>query len=227
MRKPEGISLSPLANILISLDLAEKPCTRKGPESFRGRHGHPEFLSRLRLGKPGEEAEVDDLGGFRSHRLQTRQCFVQVQQPFFRHRQRDIDGIKGHMLDLSAAFLRLLPAGRFNKYPPHGMASRSKEMTAVFPGEDGIRTSEAQPGFVNQRCGLQRIGGCFTRQFGRSELPQVVIDDRQQLIRRLPVAPPNALEDLSEFAHGTVIPELLTRVKQRKTRDGKIVFFSL
>lgn len=62
-------------------------------------------------------------------------------------------------------------------------------------------TAEPQPGFVDERGGLERVPSGFTRHAMRRQPPQFVIDERQQFADRRGIARPGALKDQRNVAH--------------------------
>ncbi len=94
----------------------------------------------------------------------------------------------------------LLAAGRVNKNATHAFGGVAKEVRAVLPGL--VRGSnQPQPDFVDECGGLQCVAGRFAGPAARGEVPQLVIDERQQLLSSIGVPLLNAVEDAGDVAH--------------------------
>ena len=66
----------------------------------------------------------------------------------------------------------------------HRFSGGGEEMAAAVPRLIGAGGAEqTQIGFVHQRRGLQRLAGFFLREFLRSEVAQLVVDQRQEFGR--------------------------------------------
>ena len=68
---------------------------------------------------------------------------------------------------------------------------------------------------MDERGGLERLPGGFVRHFLRSELAQLFIDERQEFVRRVRVAPINALQNDGEFAHAEIITGFRGRIEEK------------
>ncbi len=73
-------------------------------------------------------------------------------------------------------------------------------MTAIVPGAL-VRADQTQIGFVNEGGGVECLAGRFAGEALRGQLAQLVIDQRQQFIGGLRVAPSGAFQDDRELAH--------------------------
>ena len=55
---------------------------------------------------------------------------------------------------------------------------------------------------MDQRCGLERLAGCLLNQFLGSQLPQLLVDEWQQLFGGMRIALLNGAEDARNVVHG-------------------------
>ena len=74
-------------------------------------------------------------------------------------------------------------------------------MTAAIPVLLLLAAHQPQIDLVNQGRRLERLPGRFLRHPLRGQLTQCVIDQRQQLLRRLRIALFNGGQDLRHFMH--------------------------
>ena len=89
-------------------------------------------------------------------------------------------------LPRAAALLRAACARALDQDLPHGMRRDRAEVRAVLPA---IRLvlHQAEVGLVDERRRLQRLARPLAAQVVGREPPQLLIDDRQQRVHRLPV----------------------------------------
>ena len=78
----------------------------------------------------------------------------------------------------------LLAASRLDKDPAHRFGRRGEEVSAVLPALVIRGADEPQVGLVHQRRGLERLAGLLPRQALSGQLPQLVVDQRQELLGR-------------------------------------------
>jgi len=83
----------------------------------------------------------------------------------------------------SATSQRSFLAGIVHQDAPHGLGRCRKEVALVLPRLFTLTTDQPQIRFVYQRGRLQRLARLFLGQLGSRELPQLVIYQRQQLLR--------------------------------------------
>jgi hypothetical protein len=55
---------------------------------------------------------------------------------------------------------------------------------------------------VDERGGLERVAGLLGGHLGGGELPQLVVDEREELLGGVGVTPLDGSQDLSDLAHG-------------------------
>ena len=95
-------------------------------------------------------------------------------------------------VQLAAPFQRLIAAGAFDEDPAHRFSRSGKEVAAAIPRFPRllIRLTghQTQVGLMNQGRGLQRLAGLLLSQILGCEFTQLVVDQRQQLLRGLRIA---------------------------------------
>ena len=106
-------------------------------------------------------------------------------------------------LERSAAHFTAVPAaglasGVVNQDTPHGLGRGGKEVAAVFKM---LAAGQAEVGLVDQRGRFERLAGPFLRQFPRGQLAQLVIDQRQKLLRGRRVAGLDLGKDAGDVGH--------------------------
>ena len=89
----------------------------------------------------------------------------------------------------------------FDEDAAHRLGRRAEEMRAIGKVRIAIRPDEAHPGFMHERCGLQRVPVRFVRHLHRSELAQLFIDERKQLPGRGAVARAGRVEESRDVVH--------------------------
>jgi hypothetical protein len=129
---------------------------------------------------------------------------------------RNLDAIEFHALLVAAMSRGASVAGLVNEDSPHGFCCRSEEVRAAI--ELRIRVADQpEPGFVDERGGLQRLVGGFTGHFRRRQFAQFAIDQRQQFIGGLWVAVLDGLKNARYVANDGNYTRLL---KMARTNSG-------
>ena len=116
-----------------------------------------------------------------------------------RQGRRNFESVQVNRLDARAAFRREPSPGMFNQNTPHRLGRRTEKVGAILKRRR-VLTAQAEPGFVDQGGGLERMAGSFARHLLRSELAQFVIDQGQQLRHRLRFAPLRPFQNVRELA---------------------------
>jgi hypothetical protein len=98
-----------------------------------------------------------------------------------------------------------LPAGLFDQDPPHGFGGCGKEVSAAVPVLRLFAVQQAQVGFVDEGRGLQRLAGILLRHADCGEVPQLVVNERQELFRGSPIPLFQPFQNPRDLAH-TVPP---------------------
>ena len=123
--------------------------------------------------------------------------------------------IEGHALERAAALGALLMAGSIDQDAAHCLGGRCEEMFAAIPGPVLFPSHEPEVGLINQGGRLERLARLLLGQLSGSQLPQLVIDQRQQVLRGGRIACLTAGEDTGDFGHRT------TLVEQKHVRNFK------
>ena len=108
--------------------------------------------------------------------------------------------MKLHPILVPAASLALFAPGRFDQDAAHGFGGRRKEMPPAVPILLAA-AGQAQPSFVDQRGGLERLPGGFVGHSGRREFPEFVVNERKKVLGGFGVALLHAAEDARDVAH--------------------------
>jgi hypothetical protein len=100
---------------------------------------------------------------------------------------------------IAAVFRPPFPLGSIDQDPPHRLG---KEMAAGIPVLYLLDVHQPQIRFMDQRRSLQCLPRLFLSQFGRRQLAQFVIHQRQQLLGSLAVTPLDSTKDSRDIRHG-------------------------
>ena len=187
---------------VFALDFAVQPGPRERPEAIRRPRRDAECLAGVRQRQAREIPQLDELRGGRIGLGQPRQGLIQGDQILAR-----LDGGQvqvGHIVpdQPAAMFVRRLPTRLVNQDAPHRLGRRRKKMPAVVPLRAAVVADQAQIGFVDERRRLQGLAGLLLGQFLRCELPQLLLDQRQELLRRLRFAAADGIQKLRDLVHG-------------------------
>ncbi len=149
---------------------------------------YAEQCGGLFKGATGEEAELHDLGLLWMLDFERLQRLIQCQQ---------IDGRFGCKLGQvpkfdpfasAAAFPGLVASGIVDQNPPHCFGGRGKKVAAVLPMLNLVDIDEPEIGLVDQGRGLKGLPRLLVSQPLRSQLAQLFIDQRQELVRGVRIA---------------------------------------
>src|SRR5690606_17247638 len=86
--------------------------------------------------------------------------------------------------ELAAVTHGAFAAGGVDEDAAHAFGGGGEKMRAVGPRGLNV-AAEAEPSFVDEGGGLQRLAGRFARELGGGELTQLFVNERKQLLRRL------------------------------------------
>ena len=89
-------------------------------------------------------------------------------------------------------------AGVVNEDSPHGLGGGGEEVAAAI---EQLISDEPQVGFVNQRGGVEGVAGGFGGHARGGELPELIVDERQQLSSGAAVAGLGGFEELGDLGH--------------------------
>jgi DNA invertase Pin-like site-specific DNA recombinase len=173
------------------------------PEAVGGAGCHPQRPGRLGEGHPGEVAELDPLGRARVGRLQPGQGLVD--------RQDLVGGLGGGEFDFleigagrtDPALLAPLASGPFHQDPAYGLGLGGEEMPPSVPVPVRVVADQAQVRLVDEGRGLECLAGLFPSQPPGGELPQLFVDQGQELPGRIRVALLDRRKHARHVTHGT------------------------
>ena len=128
-------------------------------------------------------------------------------------------------LPLMAAAMNdpLLMTSTFNQDSPHGGGGGSEKMAAVIPLSDIIRPDQSQVSFMHQGRGIQRLVRPLVNHPRCRELAQLIIDERQQLVRCLRIAGVDGEQYASNIGHSL---QTYDRVIASQYPSGKFIYWS-
>ena len=185
-------------------ELSKEPrlCERPPALQRRGRHAHD--VGGLLDAQASEEPEFDDADVFGVGDCEPRQGLVEG---------FDVDGaahflehalVQRDAMPLALTFLRSPRTCAFDENLPHRVCRDTQEVGPILwrelPG-----AHQAQPGFVDQSRGLQRLSRALASDLVPSDPSQLVVHKRHQCRQRALVAGTsrlNQLRDLVAIASG-------------------------
>lgn len=167
--------------------------------TFRGRRADPKHFRRFIHGQPGKVTQFYQLGFLGMVRRKLIECVMDIEQFALRDRDRNFDIIDIDALQSSTVPCRAFATGAINEYAAHRFRRCAEEMPAALPT---LRLpTDANPCFVHERSGLQSMTRRLPIHLLRSDLPQLLINERQELIRRNSAFATDLIEEPCEIVH--------------------------
>ena len=83
----------------------------------------------------------------------------------------------------------------------HRLGSGGEEVSAVVPRLGRVVAGETQVRFVYQGGRVERLAGFLAGELPRRQLAQFVVDQRQELVRGVGLAPLDLTEDAGHLTH--------------------------
>src|SRR5262249_43244343 len=149
--------------------------------------------------KPGEKSQLYELGLHRILHFQLGQRLIKADQFVLALRFGQISDLQVNPLESSTMLFGLLVPGRFDQDPPHRLGGRHEEMSPAVPFGRIIR--QPNIGFMHEGRRLKRLARTLLSQFRRRQFAQLVVDQREELIRGLGIALLNRRQDGRDFVH--------------------------
>ena len=87
------------------------------------------------------------------------------------------------LLLATTALDSLFSARILHQYPPHRLRRSRKEVPPAVPLLNLLHIHQPQVRLVHQRRGLQRLARLLVGQLGGGQFAQLLVDQRQQLLR--------------------------------------------
>ncbi len=100
----------------------------------------------------------------------------------------------------SPALQALLLPGVIDQDAAHGLSGRGKEVRAILPALL-IGSCQAQPRFVHQRGGLERVTRGFTGHLMGCEPAEFAVNDWEKLLSGVGIAFVEGVKDARDFVH--------------------------
>lgn len=196
-----------------------EPGTGVCPVAPHGRLGQPEHFGSLGECAAGEEVQFDHLHEPRVVPRQRIERVVERQDVDARLGDLNRKVVEGHMGELAAPLQRGVLAGVFDQDAAHGLGGGAEEMGPVLPWGRVVR--QAQPSFVDERCGLKGMPGSLTAEKPPSQKPEFAIELLHQIVTiRIHWSPPKksgACDRFSqEAAHEGLEAETMQTVEMKK-----------
>jgi hypothetical protein len=164
----------------------EQPRAGVGPPAFGGGFGDAEHFGGFLDLQSHEVAELDQFGLPRLQRGEAIQGVVEREQLIVGRGAGDFEFVHVEVFGAGAATLAAFAAGAGDKDAAHRLGGGAEEVRAVLP-RLVRRVHELQPGFVDERGGLERVAGGFAGHLVRGQAAQFVVNHRQQFVGGLGV----------------------------------------
>ncbi len=154
----------------------------------------------LHVPQTGKVSEFDHPGRGRVFDSQPSQGVVKGQEPLIGFWSQGVNQFQA----LPSATVPEPPflSRPFNQNSSHCLSCRAKKMSPTVPVFGPAGVHQTKPGIVNQVRSLQGLPRLFLSQFCRSQFPQLVIHEREQLRSGPGVSLFDRGEDLRNFRHG-------------------------
>jgi hypothetical protein len=123
------------------------------------------------------------------------------------HLERIDHLVERRSLAFAAALVGLLAARVIDEHAAHRLRRHAEEVRAALPRLAAVAADQPHPGLVHERRRLQRVSRRSPAHVGACERAQLVVDERQQLLRSGRVARVHALQEDSGLAgdfHGSL-----------------------
>jgi hypothetical protein len=171
-----------------SAKLPQQPQLRHFPVAFDRVTRHVQRLGGFFEAQPAEESHFHDLTLPWVNRRERRQGIVQrdqIRTGLVRHNERLLQ--RSHRR-AATAFLIAPSARRINENPAHQPRRHREEVRAVLP-PNPIDFNEPQVHLVDERRRLEGVADPFTLHVMTGQAAQLLMDQRQQRVKRVGFAP--------------------------------------
>jgi hypothetical protein len=115
--------------------------------------------------------------------------------------------------EVATMFRSMLAAGGFDENPAHGFGGGGEEMSAAIPSIIVAPADQPEVRFVNQGGGLKGLAGRFGGHTNGGKLPQLVVDEREQVGSSLAVTRCGGFQELSHVGHSDNLTCIYCRAK--------------
>ncbi len=146
----------------------------------------------LFVSQTAEKQQLNDLALSRIAHFEPSQRFVQIGQTGRRGRTHHHGLIKRNMRRAASAFPPARSLRVIHQNIPHYPRRHGEEMCPVLPVS--VRPCQPQIGFVNQRRGPQRLFRTPGAQTSARNLPQLIVNNGNQVIERVLIAAAQSAE---------------------------------
>jgi hypothetical protein len=108
--------------------------------------------------------------------------------------------VEGDLSEIPSAFLSTTTTSVVHQQSTHGARGNGEKVGAILPGY--IRTNEANEGLVHHLSRLQRVIPALSAQLTRGQPPELVVQQRRQLVESLEVALAPAMQQIRHVSCG-------------------------
>ncbi len=156
---------------------------------------------RLFNAQPRKVPQLHQLGGLGILGSQSDERLIDGQQFSGHGRGHGVRLQEINPLSSSSVHDGRLPPGLLHEDPPHGLGRGRKEVAARLPALSLIRRDEPQIRLVDERRRLEGVSCRLLRHPRRGQPAQLIVHQRQQLLRRVGIAALNRRQDLGDAGH--------------------------
>jgi len=199
-----------------------RPIRSIGPED----HGYltyvrpPSGFQIFLEAQPGKKTQLHELRLFWLLHVKSLERFIERNNLVRGNRANEsLVVVQFYTLMFTAMLDALLAASLLHENAAHGLCRGREVMAAMFPILLLFRVHQANIRFVHERRGLQGLTHWFPRQHAGRQTPQILVNQRQQLLESVIIAAPDGVQRLSDVAHTTEVTTATT-AKQITCKTG-------
>ena len=182
------------------VEFGQQPGLGEAPAPLNRPLRKSQQFGNLAVLKADKEPEFDNFGLGRVLRRKPVQRLVNMEQPSRVMSVGKIDFVQGNALSPAAMAELEFATGIINENAAHALGCGAEEVCSVLPRLIG-RVHQAQPGLMDQSCGLQGVASRLASHSVRREFAQLIVNQREQFLCCLGIALVNADQYLGYFAN--------------------------
>jgi hypothetical protein len=155
--------------------------------------------------KAGVKPQLHQLRLGRIFLCERLKSFVQIKKIIGGDLREDVDLPEFDSPAVAAAFDAVLAAGVLDEDPPHGFGGGGKEMAPPVPAWLIAAADKAQVRFMDEGRGLEGLTGRLVRQPVGRQVPQLLINEREQAGGSLLVTGRCSINETTHVGHSSQV----------------------
>ena len=172
-----------------------------GPHPVRRTGRDSQRLRRFGSGQPREVPKLDQPSRLGVFGGQPGECRIQREQVVAAIRGRLGDAVEGDTVPVATVLLSSLAPSGFHQDAPHGLGGGGEEVAPVVPASVIRGANQPKVGLVHESRGLEGLAGFLPSETLGGQLPQLVVDQRQELLGCLAIALLDGGQDARDVVH--------------------------